>query len=109
MTDRWLSSCLVDSDGRIFIDRDGEAFGDILRYLRGGADFLSGLLRNYSSSPSRQGGSTLNQMAMRASGIRALKKSTLPCPEPPRKARSHAGIPRVKLSTMGREANVLEK
>jgi len=58
----------VDSDGRIFIDRDGEAFGDILRYLRGGADFLSGLLRNYSSSPSRQGGSTLNQMAMRASG-----------------------------------------
>lgn len=39
MTDRWLSSCLVDSDGRIFIDRDGEAFGDILRYLRGGADF----------------------------------------------------------------------
>ena len=21
MTDRWLSSCLVDSDGRIFIDR----------------------------------------------------------------------------------------
>ena len=58
----------MDSDGRIFIDRDGEAFGDILRYLRGGADFLSGLLRNYSSSPSRQGGSTLNQMAMRASG-----------------------------------------
>jgi len=59
----------VDSDGRIFIDRDGEAFGDILRYLRGGADFLSGLLRNYSSSsPSRGMGSTLNQMAMRASG-----------------------------------------
>ena len=46
MTDRWLSSCLVDSDGRIFIDRDGEAFGDILRYLRGGADFLHGLVRH---------------------------------------------------------------
>ena len=47
MTDRWLSSCLVDSDGRIFIDRDGEAFGDILRYLRGGADFLHGLVRHH--------------------------------------------------------------
>ena len=55
MTDRWLSSCLVDSDGRIFIDRDGEAFGDILRYLRGGADFLHGLVRHqqqhYASAP----------------------------------------------------------
>ena len=48
MTDRWLSSCLVDSDGRIFIDRDGDSFGDILRYLRGGADFLRELARAQS-------------------------------------------------------------
>ena len=46
MTDRWLASCLVDSDGRIFIDRDGDAFGDILRYLRGGADFLLELVHS---------------------------------------------------------------
>ena len=45
MTDRWLDSCLLDSDGRIFLDRDGNAFGDILRYLRGGADFLLELLK----------------------------------------------------------------
>ena len=36
MNDRWLSSCLVDGDGRVFLDRDGETFGDLLRYLRGG-------------------------------------------------------------------------
>ncbi len=44
MTDRWLDSCLLDSDGRIFLDRDGDAFGDVLRYLRGGADFLLDLM-----------------------------------------------------------------
>ena len=44
MTDRWLDSCLLDSDGRIFLDRDGDAFGDVLRYLRGGADFLVELM-----------------------------------------------------------------
>jgi len=48
MTDRWLDSCLLDSDGRIFLDRDGETFGDVLRYLRGGADFLLELV-NYDS------------------------------------------------------------
>jgi len=56
MTDRWLSSCLVDSDGRIFIDRDGDAFGDILRYLRGGSDFLMELVHSYSSNSSAYGG-----------------------------------------------------
>jgi hypothetical protein len=46
MTDRWLDSCLLDSDGRIFLDRDGDAFGDVLRYLRGGADFLLELMNH---------------------------------------------------------------
>jgi len=50
MTDRWLSSCLVDSDGRIFLDRDGDAFGDILRYFRGGADFLLELVNTNSGN-----------------------------------------------------------
>ena len=57
--------------------QDGDAFGDILRYLRGGADFLSGLLlvhnnnnnNNNNSSPSR--GSSYNALlghaALRAS------------------------------------------
>ena len=49
MTDRWLDSCLLDSDGRIFLDRDGDAFGDVLRYLRGGKDFLLELMNHYSS------------------------------------------------------------
>ncbi|KAL3804146.1 hypothetical protein HJC23_013665 [Cyclotella cryptica] len=44
MTDRWLDTCLYDSDGRIFLDRDGEVFGDILRCLRS-PDFLRGLKR----------------------------------------------------------------
>eukprot|EP00984_Skeletonema_dohrnii_P001955 scaffold659_cov75-Skeletonema_dohrnii-CCMP3373.AAC.5 len=47
MTDRWLDSCLLDSDGRIFLDRDGDAFGDVLRYLRGGKDFLLELMNHY--------------------------------------------------------------
>eukprot|EP00986_Skeletonema_menzelii_P001413 scaffold376_cov137-Skeletonema_menzelii.AAC.10 len=46
MTDRWLDSCLLDSDGRIFLDRDGDAFGDVLRYLHGGADFLLELMNH---------------------------------------------------------------
>jgi hypothetical protein len=46
MTDRWLDGCLLDSEQRIFIDRDGDAFGDILKYLRGGADFLLELVRS---------------------------------------------------------------
>ncbi len=50
MTDRWLDGCLLDSDGRIFIDRDGDAFGDILKYLRSGEDFLLALVRSSSSS-----------------------------------------------------------
>ncbi|KAL7542051.1 hypothetical protein ACHAXR_012353 [Thalassiosira sp. AJA248-18] len=58
MTDRWLSSCLVDSDGRIFIDRDGDAFGDILRYLRGGADFLLELVHSSTSHNNNGGGGT---------------------------------------------------
>jgi len=43
-TYRWLDSCLLDSDGRIFLDRDGDAFGDVLRYLCGGKDFLLELM-----------------------------------------------------------------
>jgi hypothetical protein len=42
MTDRWLDACLYDGDGRIFLDRDGQIFGDILRCLRS-PDFLRGL------------------------------------------------------------------
>eukprot|EP00985_Skeletonema_marinoi_P004749 scaffold2053_cov136-Skeletonema_marinoi.AAC.2 len=45
-TYRWLDSCLLDSDGRIFLDRDGDAFGDVLRYLRGGKDFLLELMNH---------------------------------------------------------------
>lgn len=44
MTDRWLDACLYDGDGRIFLDRDGQVFGDILRCLRS-PDFLRGLTR----------------------------------------------------------------
>ncbi len=58
MTDRWLDGCLLDSDGRIFIDRDGDAFGDILKYLRSGEDFLLGLVRSSSSSSSCASSST---------------------------------------------------
>ena len=43
MTDRWLDTCLYDSDGRIFLDRDGEVFGDVLRCLRN-PDFLRQLM-----------------------------------------------------------------
>eukprot|EP00984_Skeletonema_dohrnii_P021258 scaffold10568_cov140-Skeletonema_dohrnii-CCMP3373.AAC.6 len=56
MTDRWLDSCLLDSDGRIFLDRDGDAFGDVLRYLRGGKDFLLELMNHYSSHFDGAGG-----------------------------------------------------
>ncbi|KAL3810942.1 hypothetical protein ACHAXA_005358 [Cyclostephanos tholiformis] len=57
MTDRWLvSGCLVDADGRVFIDRDGDAFGDILRYLRGGAEFLHELVRNGGVNGGGRGG-----------------------------------------------------
>jgi len=42
----WLDSCLLDSDGRIFLDRDGDAFGDVLRYLCGGKDFLLELMNH---------------------------------------------------------------
>lgn len=45
MTDRWLDTCLYDSDGRIFLDRDGEVFGDVLRCLRN-PDFLRQLMNN---------------------------------------------------------------
>ena len=55
MTDRWLDTCLLDSDGRIFLDRDGDAFGDLLRYLRGGRDFLLEVV-NYSSGSHVYGG-----------------------------------------------------
>ena len=45
MTDRWLDSCLYDSDGRIFLDRDGKLFGELLRCLRS-PDYLSVLLKS---------------------------------------------------------------
>ena len=45
-TYRWLDSCLLDSDGRIFLDRDGDAFVDVLRYLCGGKDFLLELMNH---------------------------------------------------------------
>ena len=83
MTDRWLSSALIDSDGRIFIDRgmltswvmfvfsldvicpdllacaDGESFGDILRYLRGGSDFLLELVQSSNNSGNGFGGNAM--------------------------------------------------
>lgn len=60
MTDRWLDSCLLDSDGRIFLDRDGDAFGDVLRYLRGGADFLLELMNCYSANNNSGGDHATN-------------------------------------------------
>lgn len=45
MTDRWLDTCLYDSDGRIFLDRDGGVFGDLLKCLRS-PDFLKELSVN---------------------------------------------------------------
>ena len=52
MTDRWLDTCLYDGDGRIFLDRDGEAFGDVLRCLRS-PDFLGCLKRSSSGGMDR--------------------------------------------------------
>jgi hypothetical protein len=66
MTDRWLDGCLLDSDGRIFIDRDGDAFGDILKYLRGGADFLLELVRSSSSSSCASAAATRNYAVQRS-------------------------------------------
>lgn len=37
LSDRWQQSCARDGQGRIFVDRDGELFGDIVRYLRTGS------------------------------------------------------------------------
>ena len=44
MTDRWLDTCLYDSDGRIFLDRDGQIFGDVLRCLRS-PDYIAQMAR----------------------------------------------------------------
>ena len=71
MTDRWLDGCLLDSDGRIFIDRDGDDFGDmnILKYLRGGADFLLELVRSSSSSSCASAAATRNYAVQRSGTI----------------------------------------
>lgn len=78
MTDRWLvgacsGGCLTDADGRVFIDRDGDAFGDVLRYLRGGSEFLEELLCS-SSLLSSNGGWGVTQQLTNNGGIDRLRR-----------------------------------
>jgi hypothetical protein len=80
MTDRWLvgacsGGCLTDADGRVFIDRDGDAFGDVLRYLRGGSNFLEELLTCSSSSSSSMAMmSNTNATTANGGGIDRLRR-----------------------------------